>query len=176
MDLNPLIPNATASHDVAHILSETFEDTIREVTAASNIASNIRKNNVDEDYTFFKDCAETIKQFEDNATTGHTNLQSVELEMMTKQARSLIVEQNIEYDSRKKEHILLKKEGLFQNYPFSCEEQNLINKDDVFPSVVEQSLDFMYKKDLHNCKVNHCLKKVKNKINVEKQYQKILPR
>lgn len=62
MDLNPLIPNATTSHDIAHILSESFEDTIKSYILPSEISENLRKNNVDQDYLLFQKYGYEVKQ------------------------------------------------------------------------------------------------------------------
>ncbi|KAK9877064.1 hypothetical protein WA026_016090 [Henosepilachna vigintioctopunctata] len=155
MDFNPLIPNATNYHDVAHILSESFEDTIKGYIFPSNVAENIRKNNVDEDYELFKQYGHEVKQLTDCTAEEHVDLRTVEAKMMEKQAQYMILEKSIEDNSYMKEHILLKRDGLFQSYPFSIEKHNLIDKKDILPTIVEQSIDFVFRKDLHNCKFKH---------------------
>lgn len=62
MDLNPLIPNATTSHDVAHIISESFEDTIKNSSIPKDIAESLRKNNVDADYSLLQQYGDEVKQ------------------------------------------------------------------------------------------------------------------
>ncbi|XP_044754078.1 uncharacterized protein LOC123313311 isoform X2 [Coccinella septempunctata] len=163
MDLNPLIPNATASHDVAHILSESFESTIKSCIVPNDISENLRKNNVDPDYSLFQQYSYEVKQFADAANEDHAALQSVELDIMKKQGGDMILEKNIEEDVRLKEEFLLKRDGFFTSYPFNTKNLNLIDKCDILPHTVEQSLEFVYKKDLHGCKYNHTEKTTRNK-------------
>lgn len=59
---------------------------------------------------------------------------------MRKQGKGIILEKNIEDDVRMKENILLKRDGFFTSYEFNIKDLNLIDKADILPNIVEQSL------------------------------------
>lgn len=71
-------------------------------------------------------------------------MQLLELDIMKKQGCDMILEKRIEDDIRMKEDILLKRDGFFSGYPFDVKDLNLIDKVDILPTKVEQSLGIFF--------------------------------
>ena len=149
MDRLPLIPKNEEDHDVLPLTTEIFQDVFRAQKYPRNVADNYKKYEVDVDFTQSREAGLTTIKVLEGLSTGLNDITEVEKEIMRNHALAVIQKhENVSLY----EELKLKRVSLFQKLgDYAVQTYGLIEKNEIYPNVIEQYLNFTYNPSLHTC-------------------------
>ncbi|RZC37459.1 uncharacterized protein BDFB_003375 [Asbolus verrucosus] len=152
MDRLPLVPENEENHDVLPTITELFQDILRTSKYPNNVAENIKKYQIDTEIGNLASSAAAVLRFNEEQKSRAEDINQIEAEMMRILALAKIEKGEILTTRCREEMLKLTRRGIFQKLSdHAIQTYNLIQKSDLYPSRIEQYLDFTFNPSLHTC-------------------------